>query len=71
MNGYYIVVNQEYALQDDAPGKDLDVSIWWEALIRRGMKTKMGMVFYNPSINSSYCPRCGTRLQANISKSIE
>lgn len=69
--GHYMVLRQEYALEENCTGEDIDRSRPWSASFRRGMKVNMSMVFTDISIVNGCCPRCKTAAEAPDDLSVQ
>ncbi len=48
----------QYALEETATGKDLDITVPLYHCLRRGMKLYMSMIFYDDEAVVGACPRC-------------
>ncbi|RSL64865.1 hypothetical protein CEP51_013081 [Fusarium floridanum] len=63
-NGYEMVMRRDYALEESASGRDLDLNRPLHLCLRRGMKINMTMIFQIPKSLSGACPRCMTEIDA-------
>ncbi|KAJ3521381.1 hypothetical protein NM208_g13315 [Fusarium decemcellulare] len=57
-NGYEMVTQRRYVLEDSASGRDLRSDWPLSACLRRGMKVNMSMIFQIEKITIGVCPRC-------------
>ncbi len=58
--GHDMVLKRHFALEESCSGNDLDKSFPLKSCLRRGMKINMSMIFVEPKILQSSCPRCNT-----------
>ncbi|KAH7254936.1 hypothetical protein MRS44_016409 [Fusarium solani] len=57
-NGYDMVLNRQYALEESSSGRDLDTNRPLHFCLRRGMKINMSMIFNASTVVTGTCPRC-------------
>jgi uncharacterized protein (UPF0212 family) len=69
--GYNLVLQRQYALENDRSGEDLDATKPLMASLRRGMKINMAMIFIDVDVVSGSCPRCQTPIDAEEGVTLE
>ena len=58
MQGYTMVRNKEYVIQESSTRREIDRSFPWEASFLPGQKVVMSMVFKDDENSATSCPRC-------------
>ena len=58
MQGYTMVQNKEYVIQDISTRREVDRSFPWEASFLPGQKVVMSMLFNDTMSSTTSCPRC-------------
>jgi hypothetical protein len=48
----------EFAMQDTATKRDVDLSSPWETCFRPGQRVAMSMIFNSAKASNMYCPTC-------------
>ena len=58
VQGYTMVQNKEYVIQESSTRREISRSFPWEASFLPGQKVVMSMVFKDDSVSATSCPRC-------------
>ena len=58
MQGYTMVQNKEYVIQESSTRREIDRSFPWEASFLPGQKVVMSMLFNDTTSSTTSCPRC-------------
>lgn len=60
VQGYKMVQDKEYVIQDPSTRRDIDQSLPWETSVLPGQKVVMSMLFKEESSSTTSCPKCQT-----------
>ena len=58
MQGYTMVQNKEYVIQESSTRREIDRSLPWEASFLPGQNVVMSMLFNDTTSSTTSCPRC-------------
>lgn len=71
MQGYRMVQNKEYVIQESSTRREIDRSLPWQASFLPGQKVVMSMIFNDTIHSTSSCPRCQTSSEEPQSSEIQ
>jgi hypothetical protein len=63
--GHGKIQRREFAIEDDATGRELTRDIDWSLCFRPGQKVDMSITFPELDASTNHCPRCGTNSAAS------
>jgi len=64
--GHGKVLKGEFAIEEDATGRELSRKSDWSLCFRPGQKVDMSMLFSELESNSNECPRCRTKSSTSL-----
>ena len=71
LQGYRMVQQRRYVMQDGATHREIDRSRPWEASFLPGQKVVMSMLFNDAESNTVSCPRCQTSSEGSLNSDIQ